>query len=276
MSRKISKKHLLAGLATAGVLGVGIAAPTIALADNGGTPTPNATASSKTDGHGDRQAKFAEALAKELGIPTEKVTAALQALRDQHRPGEQGKKPEAGDRAAMLRERLAQAVKDGKLTQEQADAITKAVEAGVLPGNDRRGHDGRTDWRGRDWQGGQQRGSDDRPGGWRGHEGGLRGMSNDFAAALAKQLGVPTEKVTAALEKLRAQHEKHGLGRRPEGRQNGADERGRPDRTEGTKDRTAWLKDRLDKAVADGKLTRAEADAITKAFTDNAFGGFHR
>ncbi|WP_030488842.1 hypothetical protein [Micromonospora chokoriensis] len=145
MSRTIRRKHLLAGLATAGVLGVGIAAPTIAFAADTPTPTPSAsTAPAPGTAPGtkaDRQGEFAEALAKELGVPTDKVTAALQKVREQHRPTDRPHRqfdrsqwPSAEDRQAALKERLNQAVKDGKLTQEQADAITKAVEAGVFPG----------------------------------------------------------------------------------------------------------------------------------------------
>ncbi|RLP85024.1 hypothetical protein EAD89_25165 [Micromonospora sp. BL4] len=133
MSRTIRKKHLLAGLATAGVLGVGIAAPTIAFAADA-TSTPSA--SSTTDGPGtkaDRQGEFAEALAKELGVSADKVTAALEKVREQ-RLADRPERPSTEDRQAALKERLDQAVKDGKLTQEQADAITKAVEAGVFPG----------------------------------------------------------------------------------------------------------------------------------------------
>ncbi len=159
MSRTISKKQLLAGLAAAGVLGAGIAAPTVALADD---KTPSASASAdagqddKRPEQGERQQEFAEALAKELGVDTEKVTAALEKLREEHksqgRPdgergegregrwpgrgeqGERGPKGSAEDRKEALTERLAQAVEDGKLTQEQADAITAAVEAGVFGG----------------------------------------------------------------------------------------------------------------------------------------------
>ncbi|WP_238434473.1 hypothetical protein [Micromonospora tarensis] len=138
MSRTIRRKHLLAGLATAGVLGVGIAAPTIAFAAD--TPTPSASTAPAPGAKADRQNQFAEALAKELGVPTDKVTAALQKIREQHRPADRPQRPSAEDRQAALRQRLDQAVKDGKLTQEQADAITKAVEAGVFPG--RGGHRG--------------------------------------------------------------------------------------------------------------------------------------
>ncbi|MET7946616.1 hypothetical protein [Micromonospora sp. NPDC005324] len=138
MSRTIRRKHLLAGLATAGVLGVGIAAPTIAFAADTPTPTPTASTDqapgTAPGAKADRQGEFAEALAKELGVPTDKVTAALEKVREQHRPADRPQRPSAEDRQAALKQRLDQAVKDGKLTQEQADAITKAVEAGVFPG----------------------------------------------------------------------------------------------------------------------------------------------
>jgi pyruvate/2-oxoglutarate dehydrogenase complex dihydrolipoamide acyltransferase (E2) component len=64
----------------------------------------------------------------------------------------------------------------------------------------------------------------------------------EYAAALAAKLGLSEDKVTAALEKVRAQ--------------------AREDRQA---QRTDKLGERLDKAVADGKLTKAEADAVRKA-----------
>ncbi|MFD6666442.1 hypothetical protein ACFWDK_29280 [Micromonospora chalcea] len=148
MIRTMSKKRLLVGLAAAGVLGVGIAAPTVALADDK-NPNPSSSASSTDQGderrqkHADRQAEFAEALAKELGVPADKVTAALEKLHEQ-RQGDRPERPErpsTEDRQAALKERLDQAVTDGKLTQEQADAVLKAAEAGVFPGGP--GHDGK-------------------------------------------------------------------------------------------------------------------------------------
>ncbi|GAA4567650.1 hypothetical protein GCM10023176_20350 [Micromonospora coerulea] len=146
MSRTMSKKHLLAGLAAAGVLGVGIAAPTVAFAEDSATPSPSASSSTdpgtdRQQQRADRQAAFAEALAKELGVSTDKVTAALEKVREQQQ-ADRPERPSTADRQAMLKERLDQAVKDGKLTQEQADAITKAAEAGVFPGPGGRGHHG--------------------------------------------------------------------------------------------------------------------------------------
>lgn len=137
----MSKKHILAGLAAGGVLGVGIAAPTIALGADGASPSPSASASASGDrehARDDRHAEFAEALAKELGVPTDKVTAALEKLREQRKADRP--EPTDADRQAQLKERLDRAVKDGKLTQEQADAIEKAVEAGVFPGPGGRHH----------------------------------------------------------------------------------------------------------------------------------------
>ncbi len=64
----------------------------------------------------------------------------------------------------------------------------------------------------------------------------------ELAEALAKELGVDKEKVPAALEKVRAERE-----------------------TKARADRVAALKTRLDAAVAEGKLTREQADAILKA-----------
>ncbi|MFY1595359.1 hypothetical protein [Micromonospora sp. WMMD737] len=153
MSRTTRKKHMLAGLAAAGVLGVGLAAPTVAFAADGDTPAPGASTSAAEDSdrqqqRADRHAEFAEKLATELGVDTDKVTAALEKLRGEHKPAdrpEKGDRPGKGDpagRQAAMKERLAQAVEDGKLTQEQADAVTAAAEAGVLPGPGGRGGHG--------------------------------------------------------------------------------------------------------------------------------------
>ncbi len=87
-------------------------------------------------------------------MPADKVTAALEKLREQRqadRP-ERPTPPSAQDRQAALKERLAQAVKDGKLTQEQADAVLKAAEAGVFPGR-AGGFPGHQGWHGKADQG---------------------------------------------------------------------------------------------------------------------------
>ncbi|MEV5447901.1 hypothetical protein AB0N23_36160 [Streptomyces sp. NPDC052644] len=81
MSRTMSKMQLLVGLAAAGVLGVGIAAPTVAFAEESATPTAGVSSEAEPGAdrqqqRADRQNEFAEALAKELGVDTDKVTAA--------------------------------------------------------------------------------------------------------------------------------------------------------------------------------------------------------
>ena len=97
----------------------------------------------------DRQEKLAAALAKELGIDQQKVSDALTKVQ----------KDLASDakaqRTDQLKKRLEQAVKDGKLTQAQADAIIAAASKGVLAGGG--------GWGGGGWAGG---------GHWRGGPGG--------------------------------------------------------------------------------------------------------
>ena len=63
--------------------------------------------------------------AESLGIEEAKVTAALEELRT----------AEQANHAAALKPRLDQAVKDGTLTQAEADAVTKAAEKGVIGGH---------------------------------------------------------------------------------------------------------------------------------------------
>jgi hypothetical protein len=68
------------------------------------------------------QSEFATKLAAKLGIGAAKVKAALADLRAAHEAEEQ----------KAFDDRLAQAVKDGKLTQTEADAVKKAAKAGII------------------------------------------------------------------------------------------------------------------------------------------------
>lgn len=70
------------------------------------------------------EAALAASLAKSLGIDEAKVKTALEELRMEAQKS----------RAAALKPRLDQAVSDGALTQAEADAVTKAVEQGVIGG----------------------------------------------------------------------------------------------------------------------------------------------
>ena len=154
MSRTTRKNHLLAGLAAAGVLGVGLAAPTVAFAADGDTPTPGASTSAAeaaTASSSGPTAEVAGKLAAGAGRrhrqgdgragEAARGAQARRAAREGDRP-EKGGKGDPADRQAAMKERLAQAVEDGKLTQEQADAVTAAAEAGVLRPGGRGGHGG--------------------------------------------------------------------------------------------------------------------------------------
>jgi hypothetical protein len=66
--------------------------------------------------------KLAEALAKELGISSDKVLSVLKEVRATHE----------AERAREFSDRLDQAVKDGKLTRAEADAVLKAAKAGII------------------------------------------------------------------------------------------------------------------------------------------------
>ena len=68
------------------------------------------------------QDELATKLGSRLGIDAAKVKAAFADLRSAHEADEQ----------KAFDDRLAQAVKDGKLTQAEADAVKKAAKAGVI------------------------------------------------------------------------------------------------------------------------------------------------
>lgn len=75
----------------------------------------------------ERDASLAKSLAGKLSVDQAKVTAALQEIRSARRT----------ERAADLKPTLDAAVKAGTLTQAEADAVTKAIEKGVLSGGRR-------------------------------------------------------------------------------------------------------------------------------------------
>ena len=66
-----------------------------------------------------RRAAFVTALAGELGISEDEVTAAMETLR--------------AERLAGLAEKLAEAVETGRITQDQADEILEGAESGERP-----------------------------------------------------------------------------------------------------------------------------------------------
>lgn len=122
-------------LATGGVLGalsIGAALP--ALAQDPAEETTEETTDETTEesAREERGAAFrgeiAAALADELGLDAATVEAALETVQ-----AEMEEQREAEHRMA-LEDRLAAAVEAGDLTQEQADALLAAEEAGVFGG----------------------------------------------------------------------------------------------------------------------------------------------
>ncbi|WP_323792280.1 hypothetical protein [Nocardioides sp.] len=76
-------------------------------------------------GRAERQEQWASALADELGVTEQQVTAALESLSEA--------RAEAG--RASLSERLDDAVTDGDLTAADRASVLKAFDAGVLGGH---------------------------------------------------------------------------------------------------------------------------------------------
>ena len=136
----------VAGAGAAAALGIALAASPAQAEDP--TPTPSASSSAPATDKPDREAARAErqdelatALAAELGIDKAKVAAALEKVQAAQQADAQA------ERTAQLKTRLDEAVKAGKLTADEAAAILKAAEAGVLPqggpGGGHRGGPGR-------------------------------------------------------------------------------------------------------------------------------------
>lgn len=137
------KKIALVGAGAAGLLAIGISVPAFAAANDTPSPAPSSSSSASASpgadkgsnwqdkakqAREDRQEKLAAALAKELGIDQKKVSDALTKVQKDLASDAKS------EHADALKDRLAKAVKDGKLTQAQADAIIAAAEKGVLPG----------------------------------------------------------------------------------------------------------------------------------------------
>ncbi|HEX9888720.1 MAG TPA: hypothetical protein VGA69_04540 [Nitriliruptorales bacterium] len=118
-------RRSIAAVAAVGALA--LAVPALAVQDDDDVPSTEQEAGAQPT-HETRKQRLAEALAQELGLTTEEVEAALEAVHDRFRAEHEAARLE------RVQERLAAAVEEGDLTQEQADAILEAAENGVFPG----------------------------------------------------------------------------------------------------------------------------------------------
>ena len=130
------KAAITAGaIVTAGSLAWAV--PTLAHAEDDPTTEPSAGATAPdgadgADGADERReamrTELAERLAEELGIDADEVAEALESVTEELRAEHQA------ERLAGMEERLAEAVEDGRITQERADELLKAAEDGDLRG----------------------------------------------------------------------------------------------------------------------------------------------
>ncbi|MFF5446395.1 hypothetical protein [Streptomyces sp. NPDC012888] len=156
-----------AGIAAGVVLvGAGLAFPAVAFAEDSAKPVTEPAPgkrAERVERSEEHRKELAEALAKDLGVPVEKVTGSLEKFRAAQREErikdlkgfKEHKWLEGLDEGGVLRKlkelrgpggteartglqklldaRLDEAVEAGRLTRAQADAVLAAFEAGVLP-----------------------------------------------------------------------------------------------------------------------------------------------
>ncbi len=118
--KAIIRRSLPAALTATLVAGAAVTIPAIAATDDDAATTESVEAEGvRLPGvghrlaHGLEDGEFAERLAAELGLETDEVQTAIDAVK-----------------ADLLDERLAEAVEAGRLTQDQADALAAAIADG--------------------------------------------------------------------------------------------------------------------------------------------------
>ena len=211
--KKSMRNAAIGGVLAVSVIGAGTVAFASSPSDTRQTASSNSDQRSGGSRHGNN-AEFAAALAKELGLTTDQVTAAQKATRDTLDKGTRPTTPptdaQRKSHFALMQKTFAEKlgvsvdklqaaeltvakahvaadVKAGKLTQAQADKMLAAIANGEMPPMGRGGPGG---------QGGPGRG----------------GNNTERDAALAKELGLTTAQVTAA---HKAAHDTLDNGTRP-------------------------------------------------------------
>lgn len=125
-----------AGIAIAGVIALGAAIPALAQdASEDTTTEQDDVADAREKLRDERRLEFADRVGAIVGVDGEELLAAIDQVRDEMRAEHHA------ERLADLEERLADAVANGRLTQEEADTILEQAQAGDLfPGRRGLGH----------------------------------------------------------------------------------------------------------------------------------------
>ena len=136
---KLTRKSV-AGIVVVGALTLGATIPALAqdaTEDAGTDSTEDTGVDARALLREEHRQEFADRVGEIVGVEGDELLAAMEQVREELRAEHRA------DMVAHLEERLADAVENGRLTQEEADAILEQAESGEFPmGRIHRGHGG--------------------------------------------------------------------------------------------------------------------------------------
>lgn len=125
---KLTRKSI-AGIAVVGALTIGATIPALAqdASEDAGTESTEDGVDARALLREEHRQEFADRVGEIVGVDGDELLAAMEQVREELRAEHRA------DMVAHLEERLAEAVENGRLTQEEADAILEQAESGEFP-----------------------------------------------------------------------------------------------------------------------------------------------